>query len=127
MKSRFIRVGDSIIVLTNLLPVLVLVWLVLTNFIRSHEGVYMTWIQIEGHGNAWATYFGIEILPLLAFATIFLATQRYLNFRLIQRNAFKNEENEYLTNQPRAVTVIGHSFFPSGKIVYKDRNPSVQR
>ncbi len=90
MKSRFIRVRDSIIVLTNLQSVLVLLWLVLTNILRSHEGVYITWIQIEGHGDAWTTYFGIEILPLLAVATIFLATQIYLNFRLIQRNAFEN-------------------------------------
>jgi hypothetical protein len=94
LKSRFIGIGDSIIVLTNTLSVLALLWLVLSDFVRSHEGVYMTWIQIEGHGGAWTTYFGIEILPLIALATIFLVTQIYLNLRLIRRNSTEKKDGQ---------------------------------
>lgn len=78
----------------NTLAVLVLLWLVLGDFIKSHEGSYMTWIQIEGHGGAWTTYFGIEILPLIALATIFLVTQIYLNLRLIQRNSAEKKDSQ---------------------------------
>jgi len=94
LKSRFSEIGDSIIVLTNTLSVLALVWLVLSDFIRSHEGTYMTWIRLEGYGGAWTTYFGIEILPLIALATIFLVTQLYLNLKLILGNSTEKKDNK---------------------------------
>lgn len=92
MKNRLFRVSDGIVVAANALSILVLLLLILGDFIRSHEGVYMTWIQIEGHGEAWTTYFGIEILPLIAVAIIFFVTQIYLNLRLIQKNSTEKED-----------------------------------
>ena len=93
MKSRLVRVSDGIVVGANTLSILMLLWLVLADLIRSNEGTYMTWIQIEGHGGDWTTVFGIEILPLMALATIFLVTQIYLNLRLIQGNSTAKEDS----------------------------------
>lgn len=95
MKNRrFIGIGDSIVVGVNTLAVLVLLWLVLGDLIRSHEGSYMTWIQLQGYGEGWSTNFGIEIFPLMALTTVFLVTQIYLNLRLIQRASTEKEANK---------------------------------
>jgi hypothetical protein len=93
-NRRFIGIGDSIVLGVNTLAVLVLLLLVLGDFIRSHEGSYMTWIQLQGYGEGWGTNFGIEIFPLMALAIIFLVTQIYLNLRLIQRASPEKEDNK---------------------------------
>jgi len=94
LKSKFIGISDSIVVGVNTLSVLMLLWLVLSDFIRSHEGTYMTWIRVEGHGGAWTANFGIDILPLIAVATISIVTQIYLNLRLMRKNSAEKEDNK---------------------------------
>ena len=92
-RSRFIGISDSIVVVVNTLSVLVLLSLVLGDLIRSHEGSYMTWIQLQGYGEAWSTTFGIEILPLIALAVVFFVTQIYLNLRLIRLAPAEKEDS----------------------------------
>jgi len=88
------RLIDGIIFALNTLSVLALLFIVLTDFVRSHDGQYMTWIHVTGTGGDWTTNFGIEILPLITVTIVFFVTQIYLNYRLMQKNSHKTENGK---------------------------------
>jgi hypothetical protein len=100
LNGRLAKISDGIVVAVNTFSILLLLWVILANFIRSSDGTYMTWIQIVGYGGAWEVHFGLEIIPLIALATVFLVTQIYLNVRLIQKNSNVRTTEQEPTHAP---------------------------
>lgn len=94
LKKNSHRIFEGAILILNTLSILVLLIIILNDFVRSQEGQYMTWIYLTGSGGNWATYFGVQIIPLVAVATIFLVTQVYLNFRLLRTNRRQPQDDK---------------------------------
>jgi hypothetical protein len=87
------KVGDGIVFTLNMLSVLALLYFVLYELTRFRQ--FPTWIYLNVSGNGFQGDISIEVLPLVAVATVFFVTQIYLNYRLFQKNSPNSNQSQH--------------------------------
>jgi hypothetical protein len=86
-----IVVGDYVIFVLNVFSILGLFYFALCGF--SFLPSFPTSLGVSVSGEGYQAGSSIEILPLIAVAAVFFATQIYLNFRIFQKNS-KTADNK---------------------------------